>query len=142
MQTSSPFTYNVHFIGIGGIGMSALARWFKAHGYLVSGSDQEKSSTTDELKKDDVRVFIRHRANHIPHGTRLVIHTSAIPASNAELKRAHALRIPTKLYAEALGALTKKYTTLTISGSHGKSPTTALLFPWLPEIVRVVYFFV
>ena len=127
MKTSSPPKNNVHFIGIGGIGMSALARWYLTHQYSVSGSDREKSVITQELQKDGIRVFISHKANHIPHGTRLVIHTSAIPASNAELKRAHALRIPTKLYAEALGDLTKKYTTLTISGSHGKSTTTALL---------------
>ncbi len=119
--------YNVHFIGIGGIGMSALARWFKAHGHSVSGSDLETSSITKELKKDGIRVFTGHKANHIPGGTRLVIRTSAIPVQNPELKRAHALHIPTKVYAEALGTLTREYKTLTISGSHGKSTTTALL---------------
>jgi len=66
MKTSSPPKNNVHFIGIGGIGMSALARWFKAHGYLVTGSDREKSSTTDTLSKrlEDIDTALLNLENN------------------------------------------------------------------------------
>lgn len=117
----------VHFIGIGGIGTSALARWFLKHGWKVSGSDSDASSITDALKKEGVKIFIGHRTKNISQKTKLVIHSAAISAENSELKRAGFLKIPIKSYAEFLGDLTKRYKTFAISGSHGKSTTTALL---------------
>lgn len=117
----------VHFIGIGGIGISALARWFLSHGYYVSGSDSETSSTTEELKRDGAKIVIGHKPANIPTGVKLVVHTAAIKPDNVEIRRARSLKIPVKSYAEALGDLSKKYKTIAVSGAHGKSTTTALL---------------
>ncbi|MDP3015127.1 MAG: UDP-N-acetylmuramate--L-alanine ligase [bacterium] len=117
----------VHFIGIGGIGTSALARWFLRHGWKVSGSDSNASSITDALKKEGVKIFIGHHAKNISQKTKLVIHSAAISAENPEFEQAGFLKIPIKSYAEFIGDLTKLYKTLAVSGSHGKSTTTALL---------------
>ncbi len=75
----------VHFIGIGGIGMSGLARYFLAHGWAVSGSDAAVGIMTQELIKDGVEVKIGHKKGNIPASARLVIYNRAIPADNPEL---------------------------------------------------------
>ena len=117
----------VYFIGIGGIGTSALARWFLKHGWKVRGSDSDASSITDALKKEGVKIFIGHSVKNISQKIKLVIYSAAISAENPELKQAEFLKIPIKSYAEFLGDLTKRYKTFAVSGSHGKSTTTALL---------------
>jgi UDP-N-acetylmuramate--alanine ligase len=117
----------VHFIGIGGIGTSALARWFLAHNCEVSGSDAAVSETTSDLKNQGVKVFISHRPENLPKTANLAIFSAAVPLSNPEVQKAKELGIPVKSYAEALGNLTKQYKTIAVSGAHGKSTTTALL---------------
>lgn len=120
----------VYFIGIGGIGMSALARWFKANGWAVLGSDIEKSSITDELVKDGIRVKIGHKSGNINKDIILVIYNQAITKESLgyrEFVQAKKLNIALLSYPEAIGGLTKKYKTITVSGAHGKSTTTALL---------------
>ena len=74
----------VHFIGIGGIGMSALARWFLAQNWLVTGSDATKSLITQELAKDGIKIKIGHKKTNLSQNTDLVVHTSAIPNDNPE----------------------------------------------------------
>jgi len=117
----------VHFIGIGGIGTSALARWFLSHNYNVSGSDASPSEIISELKKQGIRVFIGHQAKNLPRGANLAIFSAAVPINNPERRQAAKLGIPAKSYAEAVGDLAKQYKTLAIAGAHGKSTTTALL---------------
>jgi UDP-N-acetylmuramate--alanine ligase len=122
---------NVHFIGIGGIGMSGLARYFLAHGWAVSGSDAAVGIMTQELVKDGVEVKIGHKKGNIPAGTRLVIYNRAIPADNPELMAAEAAfragkDIVVLPYSQALGRVTEEYQMIAITGSHGKSTTTAL----------------
>jgi len=117
----------VHFIGIGGIGMSALARWFLAQNWLVTGSDAIKSSITQELAKDGIKIKIGHKKTNLSQNTDLVVHTSAIPGDNPELQLAISRGIKIEKYAEALGNLTKQYKTIAIAGSHGKSSTTAIV---------------
>jgi UDP-N-acetylmuramate--alanine ligase len=117
----------VHFIGIGGIGTSALARWFLAHNCEVSGSDAAVSEITSDLKSQGVKVFISHRPENLPKTANLAIFSAAVPLSNPEVQKAKKLGIPVKSYAEALGNLTKQYKTIAVSGAHGKSTTTALL---------------
>jgi len=117
----------VYYIGIGGIGTSALARWFLTQGWQVSGSDIAGSPITQQLKKQGIRVFIGHQAKNVPQEAKLVIYSSAVPSDNPELKKAKELRIITKSYAEALADLTKQYKTLAVTGAHGKSTATALL---------------
>ncbi len=123
----SPSHKKVHFIGIGGIGMSALARWFLAQNWLVTGSDATQSLITQELVKDGIKVKIGHKKTNLPSNTDLVVYTSAILDDNPELQAATVLGIKTEKYAEALGGLTKQYKTIAIAGSHGKSSTTAMV---------------
>jgi len=117
----------VHFIGIGGIGMSSLSRWFLAQNWLVTGSDAVKGPITQELTKDGIKVKIGHNKGNLPKNTDLVVHTAAMPADNPEFLAAKEAGIKTVKYSEALGELTKKYKTIAIAGSHGKSSTTAMV---------------
>jgi UDP-N-acetylmuramate--alanine ligase len=118
---------HVHFIGIGGIGVSALARYFLAQNWTVSGSDLSSSDLTSELSAEGVQIYIGHDVSHVPHDTSLVIHTSAIPPENPELTHAISQNIKVQTYPQALGSLTAQFWTIAISGSHGKSTSTALL---------------
>ena len=127
MKPLSPAQNRIHFIGIGGIGTSALARWFLSQGYKVSGSDAFSSSTTKELQKEGIRVFIGHHTQNLPKDARMVVFTAAIPKDNPEYLQAQKLGIPALSYSQALGNIVKQCKTLAVSGAHGKSTTTALL---------------
>lgn len=118
---------SIHFIGIGGIGMSSLARYYIAKGWRVTGSDVQDSDIIAQLKKIDVDVAIGHRALNIPEKADRVVHSAAIQNENPELEQARLLGIQTLRYAEALGELTRQYITVAVAGAHGKSTTTALL---------------
>jgi len=116
----------VYFIGIGGIGMSALARYFLAQNWAVSGSDLVESSITKELVKEGVKVKIGQKKGHIVPGLGLVIRTQAISPENPEFMAAKELNLRVLTYPEAVGAITRRFKTLTIAGAHGKSTTTAM----------------
>ncbi|MDO8466705.1 MAG: Mur ligase domain-containing protein [bacterium] len=116
----------VHFIGIGGIGMSALARYFLSEKWQVSGSDLSPSSITDELRKEGVKFFSGHKAANISTNIQLVVYNNAIPVSNQELSYAKELGLACRTYPEVVGELTRTYKTIAIAGSHGKSTTTAM----------------
>ncbi len=119
---------SIHFIGIGGIGVSSLARFYISKGNRVTGSDLQASEITESLIREGAMIHIgKQNAKHIPIDTRLIIYTAAISDGNPELKEAHKQKLETKTYAQAIGDLTKTYRTITISGSHGKSTTTALV---------------
>jgi UDP-N-acetylmuramate--alanine ligase len=123
----------IHFIGIGGIGVSALARYYLAKGHKVTGSDLVSSEITDALEKKGAKLLIgKHKAKNLPKDTDLVIYSPAIRPDNPELKSAN--QHPVLLnqhrvlsYPQALGKLTKKYFTIAVSGTHGKSTTTAMI---------------
>ena len=118
---------HIHFIGIGGIGVSALARYYLSIGAAVSGSDLSASEITRALAEKGATILIgNHSALNIPRDTTRVIHTAAAPKTNPELKEAKRRKLQTQTYAEAVGDLTRQYRTITISGSHGKSTTTAM----------------
>lgn len=117
----------IHFIGIGGIGVSALAQYYLSKGYQVSGSDLVASEITDFLKERGIKVFIGNSENNISEDLDLVIYSPAVKSENSEFKKAKELNIKLKSYPEVLGELTKEYYTIAISGSHGKSTTTAML---------------
>jgi len=118
----------IHFIGIGGIGVSALAGYYLKKGFLVSGSDLVASEITDTLKKKGARIFIgNHKKENLPQKIKLVIYSLAVKSSNPELKEAKNKKIRTLSYPEALGELTKRYYTIAVSGSHGKSTTSAMI---------------
>ena len=117
----------IHMIGIGGIGMSALARLYRSRGFQVGGSDISRSEITDALRKEGVRIFIgQHKAANVAGSVGKVIHTAAARPDNPELAAAKRRRIPIKTYAGALGELSRDYRLIAIAGSHGKSTTTAL----------------
>lgn len=117
----------VYFIGIGGIGMSALARYYMATGWAVSGSDLQDSKLLRELRKEGIKVIIGHKRGNLPPKASLVVYNQAIPEGNPELKEARKYGIPLLSYPEAIGKLTHEHKTIAISGSHGKSTTTALI---------------
>ncbi len=123
----------VHFIGIGGIGISSLARWYKAQNWAVTGSDAVRSSVTDDLRKEGVKVKIGSKKTNIPKEAQLVIHTVAIPPENEELIEARSRGIRVITYPQALGEFTGRYKTIAVSGCHGKSTTTALMAKILIE---------
>ena len=123
-----PANKKVHFVGIGGIGMSALARWFRAQGYEVTGSDLSPSSTTRELSAEGISVKIgQHRGKNMPKDAGRVIYNNAIRENNPELLSAKRMKIAIASYPQSLGELTKLYKTIAISGAHGKSTTTAMV---------------
>jgi UDP-N-acetylmuramate--alanine ligase len=116
----------VHIIGIGGIGTSSLAQYFLAQGMKVSGSDANDSEITRFLQAQGVTIFIGHEAKNV-EGADEIIHTAAVKPGNVEYDEAKKQGIKTKLYAEALGEITRSYKTIAVSGSHGKSTTTAMI---------------
>jgi UDP-N-acetylmuramate--alanine ligase len=115
---------NVHLVGIGGIGLSSLARYFLSEGFLVTGSDV---SPQEELESMGVTFFLGHKKDNLLKKTSLVVYSNAILESNPELIEAKKLGIKIQSYPEAIGEITKKYFTVAISGTHGKSTTTAML---------------
>jgi len=118
----------VHFIGIGGIGVSALAKYYLKNGWQVSGSDLFSSEITNDLKSLGAKTNIgKHKGKNLVKNTNLVIYSPAVKPENPELKKARNYKIKTQSYPQALGELTKKYFTIAVSGTHGKSTTTAMI---------------
>lgn len=117
----------VYFIGIGGIGTSALARWFLSQNWAVFGSDVTENEITKELRKEGVKIKIGHKKENISRKIDLVIRSFAVNNSNPEVVRAKELKLPILYYPEAVGCLTRAYKTIAIAGAHGKSTTTALV---------------
>ena len=118
----------IHFIGIGGIGTSALARLLLAEGNEISGSDVVGSTLIENLRSEGVKVSIDPSVpENIPDGTGKIIFTVAVDEDNPEIKKARELGIKIQSYPEALGEVSKNYFTLAVTGAHGKSTTTGLL---------------
>ncbi len=117
----------IHFIGIGGIGISAIARMFLLEGKEVSGSDQSENLVTEELAKLGAKIFIGQKTENIAPDTDLIIYTIAIPADNPERVAGEHLNIPAMTYPEALGQISKTKTTVAVAGTHGKTTTTAMI---------------
>jgi UDP-N-acetylmuramate--alanine ligase len=118
---------HVHCVGIGGIGLSAIARYFQAQGATVSGSDGSTSRITEDLEHEGMMVYRGHNAAHLPEKLDLVVYTIAVSENNPELLAARARGVTCFSYPEALGVLTKEYTTIAICGTHGKTTTTAMI---------------
>jgi len=118
----------IHFIGIGGIGVSALANYYLKKGEEVSGSDLYESEITKPLSKIGAKIFTgKHKEKNLSRDTDLVIYSLAVRKDNPELKKARKYKIKTKSYPEALGDLTKEHFTIAVCGMHGKSTTVALV---------------
>ncbi|MFA6296716.1 MAG: UDP-N-acetylmuramate--L-alanine ligase [Patescibacteria group bacterium] len=118
----------VYFIGIGGIGVSAVARIFLQKNIEVVGSDLVESVVTKDLIKKGAKIFVgKHDAKNLPDDVDLVVHTVAATSDNPELVKAKKSGIKTMSYPEVLGELTKNKYLIAVSGTHGKTTTTAMI---------------
>lgn len=117
----------IFFVGIGGIGVSALAKLLKSQGKEVIGSDKYASEITDDLKKQGIKVYIGHNEKNLDTDTNLVIYSPAVSPEIPERKKAAKLAIRQLSFHKALGLISKNKYTIAISGTHGKSTTTAML---------------
>jgi UDP-N-acetylmuramate--alanine ligase len=116
----------IHFVGIGGIGMSGIAEVLLNLGYKVSGSDLKSSTVTQRLASLGATVFEGHRADNIA-GTEVVVASSAIAQDNPEISQAHALHIPVIQRAEMLAELMRLKYGIAVAGMHGKTTTTSMV---------------
>jgi UDP-N-acetylmuramate--alanine ligase len=122
----------IHMIGVGGCGMSALATLLLRRGTRVSGSDMRPSPALARLVEAGAQVTTRQRAEAVPAGADLVVASAAILPDHPELLEARRRGIPTLKYAQLLGAVMARYEGVAVSGTHGKSTTTA----WLTYVLR------
>jgi UDP-N-acetylmuramate--alanine ligase len=117
----------VHFVGIGGIGMSGIAEIMLKIGYSVQGSDAKASANTDRLEKLGARIFIGHDAAHIGDGVSAVVYSTAVKATNPEMVVARERRIPLVRRAEMLAELMRLQFSIAVGGTHGKTTTTSMV---------------
>jgi UDP-N-acetylmuramate--alanine ligase len=116
------------FVGLGGIGMSALARLLRAHGHVIAGSDQAASALLDDLRAEGITAFTSHAAAHVATtSAEAVIISAAIRPDNPELQAAHAAGLPVLTLAELAGQVAAAYRTVAIAGTHGKTTTTSMV---------------
>jgi UDP-N-acetylmuramate--alanine ligase len=116
----------VHILGIGGIGMSAIAEIMHAKGYTVQGSDQKESANVKRLRAKGIRVFVGHDPVNLI-GARFIVISSAVKKGNPELEAARARGLPIIRRAEILAELMRLYSTISVTGTHGKTTTTSLI---------------
>lgn len=116
---------HIHLVGIAGAGLSAIATILLERGYSVSGSDLAEGST-GQLRDRGARIYVGHSRDHVS-GADLVLVSSAIPPDNPEITAARAMGVPVVKRAEFLGWLTAGYATIAVSGTHGKTTTTAMI---------------
>jgi UDP-N-acetylmuramate--alanine ligase len=124
--------HTIHFVGIGGSGMSGIAEVLLNLGYAVQGSDLKSGESTRRLEQLGARVLIGHRAENVD-GADVVVVSSAINAENPEVARALAERIPVVKRAEMLGELMRFRYSIAVAGTHGKTTTTSLVASVLAE---------
>jgi UDP-N-acetylmuramate--alanine ligase len=117
---------NLHFVGIGGAGMSGMAKILHNLGYNISGSDNTPTDVTDHLESLGIRIYTGHSAQQVT-GADLVVISSAVNETNPEVAEALQMGIPVIKRAEMLGELMRLKFTIGIAGSHGKTTTTAML---------------
>ncbi len=123
---------HLHFVGVGGSGMSGIAELMANLGYDVAGSDLKESDVTARLRRSGVTVFIGHRAEHVVDADAVVVST-AIDEENPEIAEARIRRIPVVRRAEMLAELMRFYYGVAVAGTHGKTTTTSLVASVLAE---------
>ncbi|MDX2159385.1 MAG: UDP-N-acetylmuramate--L-alanine ligase [Hyphomicrobiaceae bacterium] len=116
----------IHILGIGGIGMSAIAEILRAKGYTVQGTDQKESANLQRLRTKGIKIFVGHDPANVA-GARFVVISTAVKAGNPELEAARAKGIPIIRRAEMLAELMRLYATVSVTGTHGKTTTTSLI---------------
>ncbi len=128
----------IYLCGIGGSGMSGLARYYLSTGHEVMGSDACENAITARLEKEGCTLFFPQSAENISNDIDLFILTEAIPENNPEWQQAKKMNIPCQKYSEALGEVTKNHYTIAIAGTHGKSSTTAMIATMLRDAGKEV----
>lgn len=127
-------TYShIYFVGIGGIGMSGLARLFLHEGKKVSGSDSTQSANTQKLEKEGALISYVQDGTTIDESVDLVVYTEAMPENHPELIRARELGIKMVNYFAGLAMVANEYYVIAVSGTHGKTTTTAMLIDIFEE---------
>src|SRR5438132_4823696 len=116
----------IHFVGIGGIGMSGIAEVLCNLGYTVQGSDASESANVTRLRDKGIKISVGHRAENVD-GADVVVVSTAIKRDNPELMAARAQRIPVVRRAEMLAELMRLKSCVAISGTHGKTTTTSMV---------------
>ena len=116
----------VHFVGIGGIGMSGIAEVLVNLGFKISGSDLKRSPTTERLKSLGAVIFEGHRSENV-QGAEVVVTSSAVPATNPEVEEARRLHVPVIQRAEMLAELMRLKYGIAVAGMHGKTTTTSMV---------------
>ncbi len=119
--------HTVYFLGIGGIGMSALARYLHAAGVSVSGYDKTKTPLTMELEKEGIKIHYEDTPELIDNSPELVVYTPAIPSDLNELLRVRELALPLMKRSELLEVITNDHQTLAVAGTHGKTTVSTML---------------
>jgi UDP-N-acetylmuramate--alanine ligase len=117
---------HIHLVGIGGTGLSAIARVLLESGYTVSGSDMQDSVLAQAVQKAGAKVFIGHAAENIT-GADQIVRSSAIPDDNIEVQQAQKSGIPVLKRAEFLGQLMEERDCIAVAGTHGKTTTSAMI---------------
>ncbi len=117
---------HIHFIGIGGYGMSAIARVMLEMGYHVTGSDLAQQELTDKLIAKGALVYIGHKAAHV-NGADMVVYSTALSNDNVEMRAAEELNIPILHRAQMLGRLMNNRTGIAVAGAHGKTTTSSMI---------------
>lgn len=117
----------IYFVGIGGIGMSALARYFNGLGIEIFGYDRVETVLTQQLEKEGMCIHYEDDITQIPDGIDLVVYTPAIPDTHQELSYFRSKNYPLKKRAEVLGIISKNRKTIGVAGTHGKTTTSTIL---------------
>lgn len=118
---------NIYFIGIGGIGMSALARYFQFHGASVSGYDKTVTALTHELESEGIAIHYQEDVDSIPKKPDLVVYTPAVPAAHKELVYYQEHGVPLMKRSEVLGLITNSSFNICVAGTHGKTTITTMI---------------
>ncbi len=128
-MTEKPFNKvkKIHFIGIGGVGMSGIAKIVLNMGYQVIGSDQKESENLNELRELGMKIFIGHRKENVTENTNVIITSSAISPINEEIIAGRNKKIPIIQRGEMLAEIMRLKTGLAVAGTHGKTTTTSLI---------------
>ena len=116
----------IHFVGVGGIGMSGLAQIMKNMGFKVQGSDQSKNKNTLSCLRSGIKIFIGHSSSNVKKAT-ILVKSTAIKNNNIEIKYAKKNKIPVYTRAEVLADAVSLKKNIIITGSHGKTTTTSLV---------------
>lgn len=119
--------HTIYMLGIGGIGMSALARYYKNMGYAIAGYDRTKSRLTFQLEKEGMAIHYEDRPELLPESIDMVIYTPAVPHDLKEFEALRQRELPILKRSEALGKISKDHFTIAVSGTHGKTTTTAMI---------------